>query len=73
MRRQKKNPTVILSVSVIVAGLFICLMGVSVKADNFHISSKGNFILEDGTKAAIYADDIYYIQKEIAELFNEIK
>lgn len=37
------------------------------------ISSKGNFILENGDRVAFYTDDINYLKSEIEELFNEIK
>lgn len=44
----------------------------SVKADKPNLSSKGNFVFEDGRNAAFYADDIQYLQGELVKLFNEI-
>lgn len=61
---------VIISVAIISIGSFV---GLSVKADKPNLSSKGNYVFEDGTKAAFYADDIYYLHSEIAKLFNEIQ
>lgn len=75
MRKPGNKPAVImlLPVPAMVMGTFLYLMGVPAKADKANISSKGNLVLEDGTEAAIYTEDIYYLQSEITELFNEIE
>lgn len=69
-RTKNKVLIVIVSMAIIVTGL---CMDLSVKADKSQISSKGNFIFKDGSEAAVYADDIYYLHSEIVKLFNEMQ
>ncbi len=54
----------------ICAGILI-LTGVNVSAENNSIRSNGNFEFNYG-EAAIYFEDINYLQDEINSLFNEI-
>ena len=71
MKKTKTKALIaIVSTAIIVTGL---CMGLSVKADKPQISSKGNFIFKNGTEAAVYADDIYYLHSEIVKLFNEVQ
>lgn len=51
----------------------VLLTGISASANNTNISSKGDFVFEDGTRVAFYASDVQYLQQEIEALFNEIK
>lgn len=44
------------------------------EAEESRISSNGNFVFENGKKeASFFAEDIYYLQKEITALFNEME
>lgn len=72
MKKENKSriSPVIISAAIILTGSFV---GLSVKADEPNLSSKGNYVFEDGTKASFYADDIYYLHSEVAKLFNEIQ
>ncbi len=44
-----------------------------VSAGDQNLHSKGILILKDGADFAFYADDVYYLQRELDALFNEIK
>lgn len=65
----KKSKYIIMAALIIAIVLFN--LGVAEAATG--ISSKGNFVLENGDKAAFYADDVNYLKSEIEGLFNEIK
>lgn len=68
---KKKFKFIILSlILVLFAGLFL---NEQISASGQSLSSKGVLILKDGADFAFYADDVYYLQRELDALFNEIK
>ena len=56
----------------ILAAILVFLAGVQASASNQNLHSKGILILKDGADFAFYADDVYYLQRELDALFNEI-
>ncbi|EOS74972.1 hypothetical protein C819_02613 [Lachnospiraceae bacterium 10-1] len=57
---------------IILAAILVFLAGVQASASNQNLHSKGILILKDGADFAFYADDVYYLQRELDALFNEI-
>lgn len=57
----------------VLLGIEVLLTGNSASASNANISSKDEFVFEDGTRVAFYANDIHYLQQEIEALFNEME
>ena len=57
---------------IILAAILVFLAGVQASASNQNLHSKGILILKDGADFAFYADDVYYLQRELDALFDEI-
>ena len=57
---------------IILAAILVFLAGVQASASNQNLHSKGILILKDGADFAFYADDVYYLHRELDALFNEI-
>ena len=57
---------------IILAAILVFLAGVQASASNQNLHSKGILILKDGADFAFYEDDVYYLQRELDALFNEI-
>ena len=69
MKKKSRIIIFIILSFVIIGGLYISK---PVSANDQNLHSKGNMVLKEGTEFAFYADDIFYLQKEIDALFNEI-
>ncbi len=57
---------------IILAAILVFFAGVQASASNQNLHSKGILILKDGADFVFYADDVYYLQRELDALFNEI-
>lgn len=64
----KKKIAVIVTVLALILGTSI---SITAKAEKARISSKNNVEFQSG-EAAFYAEDIYYLQRELIQLFNEV-
>lgn len=68
---KKKYRKYILFITGLITAIFLAKAGISVNAEKTSITSYGELIFNNG-EAAIYYEDIQYIQNELNELFNEI-
>ncbi|MCX4353218.1 MAG: hypothetical protein OSJ60_16520 [Lachnospiraceae bacterium] len=68
---KKKFKFIIPAAILILASCLFFSRQASAGDQNLH--SKGILILKDGADFAFYADDVYYLQRELDALFNEIK
>ena len=53
------------------AAAYLCI-STPTAASGRELHSKGNMIFKDGTEFAFYEEDVFYLQREIDALFNEI-
>lgn len=67
----KRKLRVIICITLLSA--VVCLYASKpISANDQSLHSRGRMIFKDGTEFAFYADDVFYLQREIDALFNEI-